>query len=162
MTESAWQPIETAPKDGRPFLAWHEGWSCVCLIRFLKTYHPSPTHWMPLPQPPANDNPSSLASSEFVLSLEPLLNVRPNFQEVFIPRLNGGMAVCLSCGAFDDQIMIREHRSDCQSKAEFAALDRLKAAIEVLRSTPETAPASSPQTSRDATASADSIEGEGR
>jgi len=61
---SNWQPIETAPKDGTPILAFHPfvpigqavgyftengffisapgGW---CLL---------PTHWQPLPEPPDN------------------------------------------------------------------------------------------------------------
>ncbi len=91
----------------------------------------------------------AVTHEEFVLSLSPLLDVRPAFREVFIPRLNGGMAVCLVCGAFDDQIMIREHRSDCESKAQFSALDRLKAAIEALRTLPESTTPRADETQRD-------------
>lgn len=60
---SEWQPIETAPKDGRKLLMWHPGMALGALVLFwmdgywrepanslgLKT---TPTHWMPLPDPP--------------------------------------------------------------------------------------------------------------
>ncbi len=51
--QSKWLPIESAPKDGRPILLWHKGWHCICLGRRLDNYEPQPTHWMPLPSPPA-------------------------------------------------------------------------------------------------------------
>jgi hypothetical protein len=60
---SEWQPIETAPKDGTPVLAFIGdgdgaavlGWSAGC--REWQDYNGSsprydPTHWMPLPPPP--------------------------------------------------------------------------------------------------------------
>lgn len=73
-----WQPIETAPKDGTDFLAWggqYEDfdshihalvWVPYNDIRVVSWSHDSnppcfmgddcnahlPTHWMPLPQPP--------------------------------------------------------------------------------------------------------------
>lgn len=61
----AWQPIETAPKDGTPFLAWNGHWRGVAMY-FEARYEedpewvdeqtnyiePEPTHWMPLPTPP--------------------------------------------------------------------------------------------------------------
>jgi len=75
-----WQPIETAPKDGTPVLVWADaaGWSgnfarmCACYHQHQwRVYGPvlgepragnvtwqwfgevRPTHWMPLPDPPA-------------------------------------------------------------------------------------------------------------
>ncbi len=65
-----WQPIDTAPKDGRKFLFAEKGgriqvgrfdsqWGeipevYVCLTS-MGGWHPSidPTHWMPLPDPPS-------------------------------------------------------------------------------------------------------------
>lgn len=65
---SGWQPIETAPKDGkRLILGWDDSASlpmhCEMGVfkgakRWCNTYgHPfsgEPTHWMPLPAPPAS------------------------------------------------------------------------------------------------------------
>lgn len=59
-----WQPIETAPKDGTPILGWPgtmNGYPYVVqyshgLWREAdgELYHLyEPTHWMPLPEPPA-------------------------------------------------------------------------------------------------------------
>jgi hypothetical protein len=61
-----WQPIETAPRDGKPFLAWenedrgpfkcwwHENWlSDEAYWDDHACTEPQPTHWQPLPQPPA-------------------------------------------------------------------------------------------------------------
>jgi len=61
-----WQSIETAPKDGTHFLAWSEGYGPT-EARFDGAYNDGepawvachqdtdfhPTHWMPLPDPPA-------------------------------------------------------------------------------------------------------------
>ena len=62
-----WQPIETAPKDGRgiiifyypkagmAFAFWHEEkWLEVSpgLVSMEENTHCKPTHWMPLPEPP--------------------------------------------------------------------------------------------------------------
>lgn len=66
-----WQPIETAPRDGTPFLAAHEMGGVISITWYGKTSHiplygwcqgddPEdidlwhPTHWMPLPAPPAS------------------------------------------------------------------------------------------------------------
>jgi hypothetical protein len=58
---SEWQPIETAPRDGRTILVrqgdWaphHAYWRKECHEWWAIEYHgcPRPTHWMPLPAPP--------------------------------------------------------------------------------------------------------------
>lgn len=71
---SAWQPIETAPKDGTWILGvrqykqqsgkpdvwtiptsllWHDGrWCQGCDCDWDFKQEVKPTHWMPLPQPP--------------------------------------------------------------------------------------------------------------
>ncbi len=65
-----WQPIETAPKDGTPFLAFgispgqykFEYGDDIGVTRWKVGYGGSwsggpayPTHWMPLPPPPEID-----------------------------------------------------------------------------------------------------------
>ncbi len=56
--EQGWQPIETAPRDGREVLLWVHG---IYVIGWYhrgewrhgpKGYAVSPTHWRPLPTPP--------------------------------------------------------------------------------------------------------------
>lgn len=67
----AWEPIESAPRDGTEFQAWMGYWEPRCRINpdteafeiwgrvdydqdGWDTYlHLAPTHWMPLPEPPA-------------------------------------------------------------------------------------------------------------
>jgi hypothetical protein len=60
---SAWQPIESAPKDGTPVIVHAGGNTRVCWFGTCGwTYHQryggaatvvlEPTHWMPLPEPP--------------------------------------------------------------------------------------------------------------
>lgn len=60
---SEWQPIESAPKDGKPIIVLDDGdvrvaaWSGM-LGKFSGTggnifnYCENATHWMPLPTPP--------------------------------------------------------------------------------------------------------------
>lgn len=54
-----WQPIETAPRDGTEILGYREG-----LGTWIVNWDPdeqdfspgwTPTHWMPLPEPPDGD-----------------------------------------------------------------------------------------------------------
>ena len=54
---SEWQPIETAPKDGKLILLWVPGkeyglmkWEGIWDDRLHGCR--GPTHWMPLPEPP--------------------------------------------------------------------------------------------------------------
>jgi hypothetical protein len=61
---SAWQPIETAPRDGTKILAWDGdewlvAWCCQgsgWISDELQEWHPGereyPTHWQPHPSPP--------------------------------------------------------------------------------------------------------------
>jgi hypothetical protein len=61
-----WQPIETAPKDGTEILVWRKGWLYPhnALWQefdeggsfenpFTDDFMDPPSHWMPLPAPPA-------------------------------------------------------------------------------------------------------------
>lgn len=60
-----WQPIETAPRDGTPFLGYWAGGKHDCSFRAIKWHKENwwetnedyrtsePSHWMPLPEPPA-------------------------------------------------------------------------------------------------------------
>lgn len=60
-----WQPIETAPKDGTPVMLWPGapiwtdevfpcvGWMTSVGLWICARGYVSPTHWKPLPEPPA-------------------------------------------------------------------------------------------------------------
>jgi len=57
----AWQPIETAPKDGTPVLVADGSWvGVLAWDRYANGWvndemdSASPTHWRPLPKPPAS------------------------------------------------------------------------------------------------------------
>jgi len=58
-----WQPIETAPRDGTPVLAYWPGEAAMFGVvmwdgddwRESEYVWRYPTHWMPLPQPPNNE-----------------------------------------------------------------------------------------------------------
>jgi hypothetical protein len=74
MATSEWRPIETAPKDGVPILAWAPGWDTPDVVWWQRADHlglsdgwydgmtdnfgdpcgpVEPTHWVPLPDLPA-------------------------------------------------------------------------------------------------------------
>jgi len=62
--ERQWMPIETAPKDKIEILAWSKrhGVNVGILTHYKRPEMPSrkrgwfqPTHWMPLPNPPASE-----------------------------------------------------------------------------------------------------------
>ena len=67
----SWQPIETAPKDGTPILAYEptpgspteeDGRYYITTGYRVRnqyrtgTEHENPTHWMPLPEPPKEED----------------------------------------------------------------------------------------------------------
>lgn len=54
-----WQPIETAPKDGTHFLAYHPTFVHSIWVTFWRDSAPSGfTHWMPLPAAPTGRSKS--------------------------------------------------------------------------------------------------------
>ncbi len=66
-----WQPIETAPKDGKPVLGWAKSFTYPCVFQWqteddnadcvegwyvygVEHATAEPTRWMPLPKPPTD------------------------------------------------------------------------------------------------------------
>jgi hypothetical protein len=59
-----WQPIDTAPKDGRRVLVWNPNWSAAIaaqwygedwrIVYTLQPFNHQPTHWRALPAPPSS------------------------------------------------------------------------------------------------------------
>lgn len=67
---SDWKPIESAPRDvDSPSLVHHPKWDAPAVCNFIEQFGewciwgdggvpmPQPTHWMPLPAPPADPTP---------------------------------------------------------------------------------------------------------
>jgi len=102
-----WQPIATAPKDDTPILGsdgktqftisysvdWHimcEGYDSEYVIAIEKAYPEcalealySPTHWMPLPEPPKQRRDMMLIENEeqhknYLLVAEVLISLDPH------------------------------------------------------------------------------------
>jgi hypothetical protein len=48
------QPIETAPRDGTPFLGWRDGRAVISKYNESSAcnFEYQPSHWMPLPPSP--------------------------------------------------------------------------------------------------------------
>ncbi len=69
---SDWRTIDSAPKDGTPFLVWRESNNTVCQVQHFDAFGRDDqviepysgkfwkaTHWMPLPSPPGSDHDGS-------------------------------------------------------------------------------------------------------
>lgn len=69
MDETGWQPIETVPRDATMVDLWSQSWGRLTNCRWdegkwwrdrigYEEYEFDPTHWRPLPNPPAHPTPS--------------------------------------------------------------------------------------------------------
>lgn len=68
-----WQPIESAPKDGRWIMTWNEFAIVPAVLRWSadigdwtevnsdddKAWDGTPTHWAPIPAPPQQQEPGA-------------------------------------------------------------------------------------------------------
>jgi hypothetical protein len=132
--EAAWQPIETAPKDGTLIMIWwlplrYDGsllhpekelaaGHIMDGIRYdadLQTWmrggtyadyrnNIKPTHWMPLPAPPSNPSPAPTPSPEAVA------------------KFALGHAVRLCCPHEDDDDTAHKARQECADAIAFASI----------------------------------------
>ena len=61
---SKWQPIETAPKDGRGFLIYSSEAGIIAWYDedFIKPWPLHIAHWMPLPEPPQETSEAGMAA----------------------------------------------------------------------------------------------------
>ena len=68
LAETGWRPIDTAPRTGKPLLgfvpSYYQGSGGICVIVWdegdgewwdNQAFKTEPTHWMPLPPPPAEE-----------------------------------------------------------------------------------------------------------
>jgi len=65
-------------------------------------------------------------------SLRPLLELRPNHQEMYVGTGRSMKAICTACGGIDSIIMMDKlkHKKGCELQAQYAALQALRALLE--------------------------------